>query len=340
MRTAPAFWGQPPGFLADLLSPVGAACDVAGHLRRIISRSYRAPVPVVCVGNLVAGGAGKTPVVLALSAWLLEHDVPVHVVTRGYGGQMRGPVRVDPNRHDALAVGDEALLLAARAPCWVARDRAAGVRAAVAAGAGAILLDDGFQNPAIAKTLGLLAVDVGYGFGNGRVIPAGPLRENLRRGLARADAVVLIATEGEASRAEAPLLGCRVPVLSAVLAPLRGERLAGSRLLAFAGIGRPEKFFATLRALGAVLVGTRAFPDHHPFHAKEIESLLQGAEHAGARLVTTAKDIVRVPPSMRDGIEVLEVEIRWSDPAALAGLIRPLVRTAPGNGRDPNELRR
>jgi tetraacyldisaccharide 4'-kinase len=340
MRTAPAFWGQPPGFLADLLSPVGAACDVAGHLRRVISRSYRAPVPVVCVGNLVVGGAGKTPVALALSAWLLEHDVPVHVVTRGFGGQLRGPVRVDPNRHDAAAVGDEALLLARRAPCWVARDRAAGVRAAVAAGAGAILLDDGFQNPAVAKTLGLLAVDVGYGFGNGRVIPAGPLRENLRRGLARADAVVLIAPEAEAINARAFLLGRSVPVLSAVLAPLRGERLAGSRLWAFAGIGRPEKFFATLRALGADLVGTRAFPDHHPFRVAELEGLRRDAERAGAHLITTAKDIVRVPSAQRAGIEVLEVEIRWADPAALAGLIRPVVLSARGNGRDPDEHRR
>ena len=333
MRTAPAFWGQPPGFLADLLLPVGVACDVAGHLRRVISRSYRAPVPVVCVGNLVAGGAGKTPVVLALSAWLLEHDVPVHVVTRGYGGQLRGPVRVDPNRHDALAVGDEALLHAARAPCWVARDRAAGVRAAVAAGAGAIMLDDGFQNPAVAKTLGLITVDVGYGFGNGRVIPAGPLRENLRRGLARADAVVLI-TEAEASNAKALLLGRCVPVLSAVLAPLRGERLAGSRLLAFAGIGRPEKFFATLRALGAVLVGTRAFPDHHPFRVEELEGLRRDAERSGARLITTAKDIVRVPSAQRTDVEVLEVEIRWPDPIALGRLLNPVVRSVHDDGRE------
>ena len=334
MRTAPAFWGQPPGFLAYLLSPVGAACDVAGHLRRVISRSYRPPVPVVCVGNLVAGGAGKTPVALALSAWLLKHDVPVHVVTRGYGGQLRGPVRVDPDRHDALAVGDEALLLAARAPCWVARDRAAGVRAAVAAGAGAVVLDDGFQNPAVAKTFGLIVVDAGYGFGNGRVIPAGPLRENLRRGLDRADAVVLIAAEGEASREEAPPLGCRVPVLSAVLAPLRGERLAGSRLLAFAGIGRPEKFFATLRALGADLVGTRTFPDHHPFGVAELEGLRRDAQGSGARLITTTKDIVRVPSAQRAGIEVLEIEVRWPDPIALGRLLSPVVRSVHDDRRE------
>ena len=337
MRAAPLFWGKPPGLVADLLLPIGAACDAAGRLRRAISRSYRPPVPVLCVGNLIAGGAGKTPVALALADWLVERGVPAHVVTRGYGGRLRGPVRVDPTRHDALAVGDEALLLALRAPCWVARDRAVGVRAAVAAGAGAILLDDGFQNPAVAKTLGLIVVDASYGFGNGRVIPAGPLRENLCRGLARADAVVLVAGEGDANGTERLLTARGMQVLHAVLAAVGGERLAGSRLLAFAGSGRPEKFFATLRALGAVLVGARAFPDHHRFRVAELEGLRRDAERAGARLITTAKDIVRIPPVRRIGIEVLEVEIRWADPAALAGLIRPVVLSAPGNGRDPDE---
>ena len=334
MRAAPAFWGQPPGLLADLLSPIGAACDAAGHLHRVISRSYRAPVPVVCVGNLVAGGAGKTPVALALAAWFLKRGVPVHIVTRGYGGRLRGPLRVDPDRHDAAAVGDEALLLAARAPCWVARDRAAVVRAAVAAGAGAVLLDDGFQNPAVAKTLGLVVVDADFGFGNGRVMPAGPLRENLRRGLARADAVVLIGAERELSRAGVQRRGCRAPMLNAVLAPLNGERLAGKRLLAFAGIGRPEKFFATLRALGAALVGTRAFSDHHPFRVAELEGLRRDAERSGARLITTAKDIVRVPSAQRAGIDVLEVEIRWSEPIALDRLFEPVLRSAHGDGRE------
>lgn len=338
MRAAPVFWGNPPGFLADLLSLVGAAYDAAGRLRRVMSRSQRPPVPVVCVGNLVAGGAGKTPIVLALSVWLVERGVPVHVVTRGYGGRLRGPVRVDPTRHDALAVGDEALLLAMRAPCWVARDRTAGVRAAVAAGAGVILLDDGFQNPAIVKTLGLIVVDAGYGFGNGRVIPAGPLRENLRRGLARADAVVLLAAKGDASGDASgterlrPAYG--MPLLPAVLEPVAGERLAGVRLLAFAGIGRPEKFFATLRTLGADLVGVRAFPDHHRFRIAEFEGLRRDAERVGACLITTAKDIVRVPPAQRAGIEVLDVEIRWPDPIALARLFEPVVRSVHVDGRE------
>src|SRR6516225_1169664 len=331
MRAAPLFWGKPPGLVAYLLLPIGAACDAAGRLRRAISRSYRPPVPVLCVGNLIAGGAGKTPVALALADWLVERGVPAHVVTRGYGGRLRGPVRVDPTRHDALAVGDEALLLALRAPCWVARDRAVGVRAAVAAGAGAILLDDGFQNPAVAKTLGLIVVDASYGFGNGRVIPAGPLRENLCRGLARADAVVLVAGEGDANGTERLLTARGVQVLHAVLAAVGGERLAGSRLLAFAGIGRPEKFFATLRALGAILVGARAFPDHHRFRVAELEGLHRDAKRLGARLVTTAKDIVRVPSALRAGVEVLEVELRWSDPGALTRLFRPVVSSTHGD---------
>src|SRR6516162_6223282 len=331
MRAAPLFWGKPPGLVADLLLPIGAACDAAGHLRRVISRSYRPPVPVLCVGNLIAGGAGKTPVALALADWLVERGVPAHFVTRGYGGRLRGPVRVDPTRHDALAVGDEALLLARRAPCWVARDRTAGVRAAVAAGAGVILLDDGFQNPAVAKTLGLIVVDAAYGFGNGRVIPAGPLRENLGGGLARADAVVLVTGEGDARDTERLLTARGVRVLRAVLAPVGGERLAGSRLLAFAGIGRPEKFFATLRALGALLGGARAFPDHHLFSAAELEKLHRDAKRLGARLVTTAKDIVRVPSALRAGVEVLEVELRWSDPGALTRLFRPVVSSTHGD---------
>jgi tetraacyldisaccharide 4'-kinase len=322
MRTAPVFWARPPGLLSELLLPVGASWDAAGRLRQAFARPYYPPVPVVCVGNLVAGGAGKTPVALALAAHLVSCATAVHIVTRGYGGRLRGPVRVDAALHDATVVGDEALLLAAQAPCWVARDRADGVRAAVAAGAQMVVLDDGLQNPGIAKNLSLVVVDAAYGFGNGRVIPAGPLRESPARGLARADAVVLLGADAqpEALGIETPL-----PVLHASLRPIAGERLAGAGLLAFAGIGRPDKFFATLRALGAELVGTRSFPDHHPFRAGEIDRLLRAAERAHARLITTAKDIVRVPAAMRAAIEVLEVEIRWRDLAALVELLRAVI---------------
>jgi tetraacyldisaccharide 4'-kinase len=330
MRTAPAFWARPPGLISELLLPAGAAWSAVGRLLQAFSRPYCPPVPLVCVGNLVAGGAGKTPVALSLAAHLVSRGIVLHIMTRGYGGRLGGPMRVDPARHDAADVGDEALLLAARGPCWVARDRAAGVGAAVAAGAKMVLLDDGFQNPVIAKTLSLLVVDAGYGFGNGRVIPAGPLRESLARGLARADAVVLLEAETKPRCMEALGIDGARPVLHAVLRPVGGERFAGERLLAFAGIGRPEKFFATLRALGVELVGTRSFPDHHPFRADEIDQLLRAAERAQARLITTAKDIVRVPPRMRAAIEVLEVEIRWADPAALVEFLRPVAPNTPG----------
>ena len=340
MRTGPAFWGERPGLAADLLQPIGAAWDAAGRLRRALAQPYRPPVPVICVGNLVAGGAGKTPVVLALASYLTARGIAVHAVTRGYGGRLAGPVRVDPERHDAVAVGDEALLLASRTPCWVARARGLGVSAAVAAGAEAVLLDDGFQNPTIAPTLGLIVVDAAYGFGNGRVMPAGPLRESLRRGLARADGVVLLAAEGEPHTALPTAIATGHPIVPAVLAPVDGARLTGSRVFAFAGIGRPEKFFATLRALGAELTGARSFPDHHRYGAVEIARLRRAADLEVAHLVTTAKDFVRVLPAARAGIEVLEVEVRWPDPAALAGLIRPAVLFGQGNGRDPSEYRR
>ena len=340
MRAAPDFWGDEPGLAAGLLQPIGAMWDAAGRVRRALAHPYRAPVPVICVGNLVAGGSGKTPVALALGHWLAARGVTAHFVTRGYGGRLAGPIRVDRARHDAGAVGDEALLLAAAFPSWVARDRGAGVAAAAAAGARTVLLDDGFQNPSVAKSLSLIVVDAGYGFGNGRVMPAGPLRESLRHGLARADGVVLLGVTGEPARAAPIEIAGGLPVVPAVLAPIAGERFAGSRLLAFAGIGRPEKFFATLRALGAALVDVRTFPDHHPFRAGELAQLRQAADRARARLVTTAKDIVRISPAGRAGIEVLEVEIRWPDPEALAGLVGPVVLSARGNGRDPDQHRR
>ncbi len=338
MRNAPDFWGRESGITAGLLLPFGAAWDAAGRVRRALTRPFHASVPVVCIGNLVAGGAGKTPVTLALADWFSARGIAVHVVTRGYGGRLAGPTRVDPTRHEAGDVGDEALLLAARAPSWIARNRVDGIVAAVEAGAGAILLDDGFQNPAIGKTLSLIVVDAGYGFGNGRVMPAGPLRESLRRGLARADASVLLAAEGRKAPISLAARDHKRPILSAMLTPVAGRQFAGERVFAFAGIGRPAKFFDTLRATGAEVIEERGFPDHYGFSGRDIAALRGAAGRAQARLVTTAKDFVRLPATARAGIEVLEVEIRWTDPDRLAALLAPVVLSAGGN--DPNPDRR
>jgi tetraacyldisaccharide 4'-kinase len=326
---APDFWQAPPGLAAGLLLPLAGAWQAAARLRRAAARPYRAPVPVVCVGNLVAGGAGKTPVALALAGLLAARGVAVHVVSRGYGGRGAGPLLVDPARHDAAMVGDEALLIAAATRCWVARDRGAGVRAAVAGGAAAVVLDDGFQNPLVAKDLSLLVVDAEYGFGNGRVIPAGPLRETAASGLARADAVVLL---GDGAVPEA-VSARDCPVLRACLAPVAGERLAGVRVIAFAGIGRPEKFFTGLRALGVEIVAAHPFPDHHPFAERELLALRREAGRAGARLVTTAKDRARLPPAWRGAIEVLEVAVRWQEPAAVTRLLSGILRAGDGRRR-------
>jgi tetraacyldisaccharide 4'-kinase len=331
---APDFWDAPPGLVAGLLAPLGTAWDAAGRLRRAVARPYRPPLSVVCVGNLVAGGSGKTPVVLSLAAMAAAAGIAPHVVTRGYGGRLAGPVRVDPVEHDAAAVGDEALLLAAVAPCWVARDRAAGVRAAAAAGARAVLLDDGFQNPTIEKDLSLVVIDAEYGFGNGRVVPAGPLREPPTVGLARAAAVVLVG-DGEPPPA---VHATGRTILRARLEPVGVDAFTGVRVVAFAGIGRPAKFFASLRAAGAEVVSAHPFPDHHRYAEGELFRLRREAGAAGAGLVTTAKDWARLPPFWRRGIEVLAVEIRWQDPAAVAnllfGLLRPTDNRQASDGHD------
>lgn len=327
---APEFWQRTDSPLASLLAPAALAWTAAGRLRRALARPYRAPVPVVCVGNVVAGGAGKTPVAIAVARWYAARGVAVHLLSRGYGGRLRGPHRVDPAHDTADAVGDEPLLLAARAPAWVARDRATGARAAVAAGAGLLVLDDGLQNPSIAKTLSLLVVDGGQGFGNGRVMPAGPLREPIADAIARAGAAVLI---GEDRTGAGDALAGRLPLLRARLVPGPGaERYRSERVAAFAGIGRPEKFYATLRALGAHLVATRDFPDHHRYEPEEVMAMVEHAARRDAVLVTTAKDAVRLPAGALNMVHVLPVELDWED-AAAAGRILALALAGAADGR-------
>lgn len=310
---APDFW-QHDGWPARALSPIGALVDLVGRWRTATTSPWVAPVPVICVGNLSVGGTGKTPVAVAIAERLMARGVAPAFLTRGYGGRERGPLRVDPDRHVASDVGDEPLLLAAIAPTIVARDRAAGARLAASTGARAIIMDDGLQNPSLSKTLALVVVDGEAGLGNGRVIPAGPLRESLARGLARAHGFVLM---GEDRHDLAARLRPHAPVLTARLVPLPAPQLAGTRCLAFAGIGRPAKFFATLAALGAEAVETVALPDHHVFAPGEAERLVERAHDRGLRPVTTAKDRVRLPPALRDRVEVVHVRAMFDDLPAL-----------------------
>jgi tetraacyldisaccharide 4'-kinase len=317
----PEFWAR-QGLLPSLLRPLAWAYAAGGAARRAWIHPWRAPVPVICVGNLVAGGAGKTPVALSLAQKLRERGAGVHLLSRGYGGSLDGPLAVDPARHVASQVGDEPLLLAAMAPCWVARDRVAGAKAAIAVGAKLLLLDDGLQNSTLAKDLSLLVIDGGYGFGNGHVLPAGPLREPLDVGLARADAVVLV---GEDELGVAPLLTDKT-VLRARLVPENASEFAGKPVVAFAGIGRPSKFFATLEELGARLMARHAFPDHHRYRESELSRMNEEADAAGAMLVTTAKDAARLTPTWRAKLCVLSVVVVWDDAQALDTLLERVLR--------------
>jgi tetraacyldisaccharide 4'-kinase len=320
---APEFWsGRTP--LSTLLLPLGAAYAAAGKIRRMAASPWKAPVPVICIGNLVAGGAGKTPVAQAVARHMISQGVEVHFLSRGYGGRLKGLVRVAPDVHNATDVGDEPLLLAGTAPCWVSADRVAGAKVAVAAGAQAIVMDDGHQNPALHKDVSIVVVDGGYGFGNGRVIPAGPLREPVSEGLARADAVAIL---GEDGAGIANSLPAGMPLLDGNLEPSEQSRaLAGETVLAFAGIGRPEKFFDTVRALGCNIVESRAFPDHHPYGYKEVREIVDAAQAVGALPVTTTKDAVRLPGDLRAAVTVVEVEVAWREPELLDRILAKAVR--------------
>jgi tetraacyldisaccharide 4'-kinase len=291
----PAFWWREPRLAARLLAPPAALYGaVAG--RRMRRSGHRSRATVVCIGNLTVGGAGKTPTAIAVARLLREAGANPAFLSRGYGGLLAGPVVVAPT-HTATDVGDEPLLLARVAPTVVARDRVAGAAAAVAAGADTIVMDDGFQNPSLDKDLSLLVVDGRRGIGNGKVIPAGPLRAPLAAQLARAHALLVVGEAGWSARGviaaaqkDGPLLltGRLVPD------PAAAAALEGARVLAFAGIADPDKFFATLRDAGIAVVATRRFADHHLFSAAEANDLVAVADQTGLTLVTTEKDHARM----------------------------------------------
>ncbi len=312
------FWSRPPlspGWQAFVLAPLATLYAAATAARVAKKASFNANIPVICVGNLNIGGTGKTPTVIALAERLLARGIAVHIVSRGYGGNLKGPVRVKETIHSAVDVGDEPLLLAAFAPTWVARDRATGIQAAQTAGAEVILMDDGFQNPSVHKDLNIVVVDANHGFGNGRVLPAGPLREPVKVGLVRADILLSIGDRSQQQRfTQTWGESADCPQCKGQLIPLAmGMDWKGLDVLAFAGIGHPQKFFATLKGLGARILRGEALDDHQPLTEALMLRLERDADALNAQLVTTEKDAVRLPRSFRTKVLTLPVRLQLED---------------------------
>ena len=333
----PRWWyvreGRPGPLLHLLLTPLSWLWSTATARRIARGQPVDPGVPVICVGNLTLGGTGKTPIVATLARRLADTGWRPAILSRGYGGSLKGPVRVDPLRHGAEASGDEPLMLARALPgiaVWVARDRAAGALAAARDGASVILLDDGHQNPSVRKSLSLVVSDGEtrdgeWPLGDGGVFPAGPLREPLAAGLARADAVILLLPAD---------LGAPDPDLVAAFA---GPALLTARLVpeapppggpqvGFAGVGKPWKVERALRAAGCDLVDFAAFPDHAPWTPARLEALEDLAAAHGAGLVTTSKDWVRLPPAWRAKVTPWPVQAVFDDPVALDALLERLTR--------------
>jgi tetraacyldisaccharide 4'-kinase len=319
----PAFWHRPSSWKSNLLRPLGALYGTVAA-KRLQRRGIDAGIPVICVGNYHVGGAGKTPTVLALAKLLRDlGELPV-VLSRGYGGKLRGPVKVDRERHSADDVGDEPLMMAGSLPVMVSRDRGEGVALARSQGASVILMDDGFQNPAIIKDASLIVIDSARGLGNGKVFPAGPLRAPLKPQLARTDALLVIGDGSAAGAVAAEIAAQGKPVFHARLRPDEGSAalLRGKRVLAFAGIGDPARFFGTLRTSGIEVVRCRAFADHHAFTEREIEGLIAEAKREALTLATTEKDLARfwrngALPSWAQAIVPFAVTLVFDDPALL-----------------------
>ena len=327
MLRAPRFWWRErPTLLARLLQPLGF---IYGRitLRRMQRPGTEAGVPVICVGNFIAGGAGKTPTAIAIARLLEERGEKPFVLMRGYGGRLTGPVGVDPDRHRATDVGDEPLLMARHARTVIARDRVAGARLARGLGASSVVMDDGLQNPSLLKHLRLAVVDGASGAGNGLCLPAGPLRAPLAEQVSEIDAVIVIGPGDAGERVAAVARAAQKPVLAAVLKPGEAavERLRGRKVVALSGIGRPEKFAATLRGAGATVAAEQAHGDHHAYAESDVAAALAAARKHSALVATTEKDWTKLAPlwpeDARERLVVVPVSLVFAEPAGIAGML-------------------
>ena len=315
----PKFWDQPKSCLSYLLEPLSWLYQGGTALHQNFSKPYRAGVPVISIGNFVLGGAGKTPVTIALSQHLQKMGRIPHIISRGYGGSLQGPIQVDLTQHPFHQVGDEPLLLAKYAPTWVSKNRQAAVNLAIESGADILLLDDAHQNYTLEKDLSFLVVDGVQGFGNGRVFPAGPLRQSIKAGLKNATAIIFITQKNEPL--PEPLRSTHCPIIRATVVPIDPKPCA---VLAFAGIGYPKKFHQTLVTAGYKVKAFSSFPDHYPYTEEDLRKLRMRARVERAFLMTTEKDAVRIPATSREGILILPMGLTFDPETALEALLKEL----------------
>lgn len=313
MKT-PKYW-QSNSLLSKILTPIGWLYGLATQMRLKLKKAPKADIPVICIGNITAGGTGKTPVSVSVAKMLATDMYHPFFLTRGYGGKLQN-VMVNTKKHSAEDVGDEPLLLAQQAPVIVNANRYEGAKLAIQEGADIAIMDDGFQNPSLHKDLSFLVFDGSYGIGNGKIIPAGPLRETFENGIKRADALIILGKDKH-NLAER----CKLPVFFGHTEALQ-TTVNNGKVLAFAGIGHPQKFYHTLGQLGFDVAETIDFPDHHFYRKEELENILQKAKELNAEVYTTGKDFVKIPPSLQKYINVLEIAVVWDNPDELLKFIK------------------
>ena len=326
----PNFWLEPKhkqSFYPYLLYPISIFWMALSKLKIKLTSSYQSPLPVICVGNLTVGGNGKTPTTLKIRSLLGDLGYKPHIVSRGYKARIKGPHLVDPATDTFREVGDEALMMASEGPTWISRNRSAGVKAATSSGANVVVLDDGFQNFSVKKNLSVLVIEASTGFGNGYLIPAGPLREKISSGLKRADMIITIGSPStqKTFKSKHSFL-TKLPLIEGRLAPKKNSlNLNGKTIIAFAGIAHPEKFRVTLEELGAIIIKFKAFANHKPFKIQHLNKLLSEARKKEATLVTTEKDFVRIPSELQCYFNVLEVNLEIKDEKFLVKKLKSIL---------------
>jgi tetraacyldisaccharide 4'-kinase len=327
---APKYWERGRGgLMSALLSPIGWLYGVGAQMNQSAATPIQATTPVLCIGNAVAGGAGKTPVAIDIGKRLLDAGVNAHYLSRGYGGSEQGPHLVDPLSDNAARVGDEPLLLAQIASTWVSKDRVKGAIAMVEAGAKTILMDDGLQNPSLLKDISLCVIDGDYGIGNGRVMPAGPLREEFEHSLKKSNAVVIMGTDhaGIAERIKATSPDILLLKAQVTVQPTNFNIL-NQPIHAFAGIGQTEKFFNMLEEIGCDVRKVSSFDDHHAYKDNEVSQLICAAKADKAWLLTTKKDYVRLDKKWQSAVKPLDIYLTWEDEVSLTTLLEPIIHFA------------